>query len=277
MSQGSIAVPPSDTVVEPSPFPDSTRVHYAENPLSEVICQLRFPPVLRIDSELPAQFQERIREIFPLFKEEVSPLPELPPELSQLLKANLTPLPRNIWKFSTEDTNWEVTLTRESIALLTAAYKEWGEFRDLFVKVFDALHAEYHLSFLTRIGLRYQNLISRKILQLDEVPWSDLLQPHIAAEYAASPDLSPAIEEATHRVLITLSDNGKVNLRHGTARRQGEAELLYLIDNDFFTEEKTGVINVFKRLDHFNRESGRLFRWCITKKLHEAMGPTPVT
>ena len=47
------------------PFPETDRVIYAHNPLEQVICQFRFPPILRIDSELPAQFQDRIRHEFP--------------------------------------------------------------------------------------------------------------------------------------------------------------------------------------------------------------------
>jgi len=48
-------------------IPESPRVIYASNPLVDVICQVRFPRILRIDSELPVAFQEAIRDQFPLF------------------------------------------------------------------------------------------------------------------------------------------------------------------------------------------------------------------
>ena len=51
------------------PFPDSERVIYQRNPLLEVICQLRFPSILRIDSEAPAVFQERVRKEYPMYQE----------------------------------------------------------------------------------------------------------------------------------------------------------------------------------------------------------------
>jgi uncharacterized protein (TIGR04255 family) len=258
-----------------SPFPNSARVLYAKNPLIEVICQIRFPPVLRIDSEVPAHFQERIRAHFPLLTEEESQLPsELTPELAQLVRtAILQQAPRKSWKFTSEDASWEVTLARDFFALSTKSYTRWEDFRSRFAMVLEALQTEYRPSFLTRIGLRYQNLIVRSNLGLTDISWSELLQPHIAAEYS-SLDLSPAIRESGHRVLIELSQNGRVNLRHGTAHKQGEDELLYLIDNDFFTEDKTEVAHVLNRLDLFNGESGRLFRWCITERLHEAMEPS---
>lgn len=49
------------------PFPESKRVFYVKNPLAEVICQLRFPAILRIGAESPHEFQERIRDHLPLF------------------------------------------------------------------------------------------------------------------------------------------------------------------------------------------------------------------
>lgn len=49
------------------PFPQTERVQYKKSPLIEVISQLRFPPVLKIDSVSPANFQDEIRSDFPYF------------------------------------------------------------------------------------------------------------------------------------------------------------------------------------------------------------------
>ena len=46
-------------------FSDNTRHSYANSPLIEVICQLRFPTILSIGSTVPAQFQEAVRDEFP--------------------------------------------------------------------------------------------------------------------------------------------------------------------------------------------------------------------
>ena len=51
-------------------FPPSDRVVFEENTIEEVICQLRFPPILAIVSDVPAAFQERVREKYPLYKQE---------------------------------------------------------------------------------------------------------------------------------------------------------------------------------------------------------------
>lgn len=73
------------------PFPDVPRVIYEINPLDEVICQLRFPPVLKIDTEVPAGFQEQIRDDYP-FYESKSPLrlpTGLPPNVAPTSVAEL--------------------------------------------------------------------------------------------------------------------------------------------------------------------------------------------
>ena len=41
-------------------FSYEDRCIYRRSPLIEVICQLRFPAILRIDAQAPAQFQEAI-------------------------------------------------------------------------------------------------------------------------------------------------------------------------------------------------------------------------
>ena len=53
------------------PFPEKQRVIYKKNPLNKVICQFRFPPILRIDSEIPSSFQDSIRSDFPLYQEKI--------------------------------------------------------------------------------------------------------------------------------------------------------------------------------------------------------------
>jgi len=263
-----------------SSFPDSPRVLYEKNPLIEVTCQLHFPPILRIDSEVPAGFQEKIRNSFPFFSEEEGGfgLLDLPAELLQLVKASIaSKVTRSARKFESEDKSWTVSLTRDFIALQTRKYTRWEAFRDKLGNLIEVLEAEYRPSYFTRIGLRYQDLIVRSELGLNGVAWSELLQSHIAAEYSSP--LSQAVIEANHRALIALpSSQGYANLQHGTAFRQNQKEeALYLIDADFFTEERTEIANALNRLDIFNREAGRLFRGCITERLHEAMQPSSLT
>src|SRR5512133_4231716 len=51
------------------PFPKVKRVIYRHNPLDQVICQIRFPPILKIDAQIPSEFQDRVRKHFPSYSE----------------------------------------------------------------------------------------------------------------------------------------------------------------------------------------------------------------
>ncbi|HQU44113.1 MAG TPA: TIGR04255 family protein, partial [Pirellulales bacterium] len=71
------------------PLPEFPRVIYGKNPLEVVICQLRFPPILRIGAELPAEFQERIRKDYPEFRDRSAAL-GMPAQFAQSLPIELS-------------------------------------------------------------------------------------------------------------------------------------------------------------------------------------------
>ena len=49
-------------------FSDRPRTHYEKTLAHEVICQLRFPTILSIDTREPADFQETVRAAFPRYQ-----------------------------------------------------------------------------------------------------------------------------------------------------------------------------------------------------------------
>lgn len=51
------------------PFPDTQNFVYENNPLAKVVCQLQFPPILKIDTELPSMFQDSIRDEYSSYSE----------------------------------------------------------------------------------------------------------------------------------------------------------------------------------------------------------------
>lgn len=266
------------------PFPDSKRVIYAKNPLAEVVCQLRFPPILRIGSEAPAAFQEKIRSKYPLFKENrASEIGlELPPEIVEQitrLPGNLIPSPLRVsrisYDFISDDEQWRIGLTRDFISLSTTKYERWEDFKAHLEQPLQLFIEIYSPAFFQRVGLRYRDLICRSRLGMTNAPWSDLLESPISGELAAS-EIAGCIEGAWRQVKLRLPDNeGEVLIQHGLVNTP-ENEVCYLIDSDFSFSGRTEVKDAVKKLDSFNQKSGRLFRWCITDRLHRAMEPQPI-
>jgi uncharacterized protein (TIGR04255 family) len=259
------------------PIPESGRIIYRNNPLVEVVCQLKFPPVLRVESELPAEFQEAIRTDYPIYTEpHASLIPEgLHPEIARLVGSILPAPGGKTHEFISEDQTWKLTLCRDFIALKCSKYERWEHFRQRFRGPFDELVQIYRPAFFSRIGLRYQNAIRRRTLGLEGVDWGELLQPYIAGTLSSS--ISSDVEDVLQVVSLRLPENrGKITMRHGLVRDSTTNEVCYAIDNDFYTEEKTLVADALEKLDYYNGYSGRVFRWSVKERLDRAMEPQPV-
>jgi uncharacterized protein (TIGR04255 family) len=259
-------------------FPEVPRVIYEKNPLEEVICQLRYPTILKIDAESPVAYQEQIRADYPYYERKPAfkfPL-GLPPDVAQMVVSNLSFGGQDSHDFSSRDRFWDLKLNRDFIALTCRSYSRWEDFCQRLVGPFGALTAQYQPSFFTRIGLRYRNVIRPSRLQLQGHPWNELLQPWVSGVLGSS-DAAGDVEIMGTTTLIRLPDEvGKTQVSFGLALDQTTNENVFIIDADFFTEQQTDASDVFKRLDAFHRQAGFLFHWCITDRLHEAMGPRAV-
>jgi uncharacterized protein (TIGR04255 family) len=255
-------------------FPSSPRVIYHNCPLVEVICQLRFPPVLRIETAPPAELQERVRSVFPLFESaRAGELPPLPPPIAQLMgqKGIAT-----AYSFLTEDRSMTLSLSRESIALSTGTYSRWEDFRQRLQEPLRSFIEIYRPAYFSRIGLRYQDAIQRGRLGLTGSKWSQLLRPEILGELAL-PQFEDNLQEARRVIRVKFADgSGSILLQHGLGQAAGATEPCYVIDFDFSIDAKTEVSNAEMVLDRFNNRAGRAFRWCITDTLHRALGPREI-
>lgn len=258
------------------PFPESTRVIYKRNPLVEVICQVTFPPILKIEAAPPAEFQERVRKVFPIYAEVQPDAPpaNVPPEFAKMAKAMFPMKFRPMGhQFSTEDEICSMTLRRDALGLKTLDYKTWDLFRPHVESLLTNLIDVYKPAFFSRVGLRYINVIQRSSLGLKDQPWADLLKPHIAGELAAA-ELKDRVDIAQREIRVLLDKGKFVTIRHGlVALEEDSAEPCFLIDSDFYTENRLEPTNAFATLDGFNGQSGHLFRWCIKDALHKAMEP----
>jgi len=261
-------------------FPEAARVNYKKNPLDKVICQLRFPPILSIDKEIPAQFQDSVREFFSGFyekEEAILPIPagikkELPPELFRQIMPSQT---KN-YKFSSEDSISTINLTRTFLALTTTNYETWEGFIERLSGPLEALINIYKPAYFSRIGLRYVDIIKRSVLKLEDINWNELLQPFVLG-LLGSDKVSSDIETFETKYQIPLEDGESMvrivmSLVDWEKANQNGIEECFMIDTDFYAK-KTEITNVMGKLEYFHIQASRLIQWLITKKLHDAMEP----
>jgi uncharacterized protein (TIGR04255 family) len=263
---------------------ETNREIYACNPLAEVTAQLRFPPILRIEAETPARFQESIRDRYPLYRR-VAAIGQLPPDIPPPVRSLIEGMGAAAGPvqhlFETQDRRSNVTLSRETVALKTTAYTRWEEFRDQLNGVRAAFEEIYHPASYTRLGLRYVDILRRSILGLSDVAWAELLNPSIGGELSA-PEFGDSIDSAQRQLHCKLdADNCFLTLKTGIALARAAApsaakEKCFLIDSDFHTHKLTETNRVTATLDIFNRASGNLFRWAIRPRLRDALQPKPL-
>lgn len=254
-------------------FPPARRVVYEKTSLVEVICQLRFPPILKIDSDPVSDFQERVRSALPGYDRRAlghvqAPViiaggtPVMVPQLSDQ---------RVEHAFLSADGSAKVTLGRDFVAYTTQAYDRWESFKRTLQLTVDAVSASYGPAWATRVGLRYQNVIRRSRLGMQDQPWGALLRSSVLGLLG---DSTVNVDHALREDAFPLdvgSQAGRGRVFHGLVMQ--EEEQCYLLDTDFFVEDVVTWPNVPTVLDELHQQSWHCFRYFTTEKLHQAMRP----
>ena len=266
-------------------FPSSAREIYDINPLFQVVCQIRYPAILSISASSPAQFQDGIRDAYPLYEEQsnsfVPPLAGVPKEIANLIAATPFPQlpvpPQPAYHFFTESRARQISLTQEFIAVTEHQYSRWEDFKEEVKLAERVLCETYAPAFYRRVGLRYVDVLDRRKLGLLDTPWSELFNPSFIGLLGGG-DFANHVQELQAESLLRIpgEDQGQVHLRHGLARSSENDDQVYLIDADFYTDQRSKSDDLFTTLDRFNRLGGNLFRWAISEKLRTALGPTKI-
>ena len=119
------------------------------------------------------------------------------------------------FQFLSSDGEWTVSLTREFVALSTTNYTSWEEFRENMGLVIRALLDVYTPAFITRVGLRYQNVIDRKSLNLEGCAWKRLIEGYVLGPLAEN-KVAEAVAEHRNTLGVRLEgQNDFVRLEHG--------------------------------------------------------------
>lgn len=256
-------------------FPESERIVFRENPLCTVLCRLSFPPILKISTSKPAEFQDRIRNRYPQFREGPMKLEGLPPGIPKQALAQVLGMIRRqpdyvpAWLFSDQERSREITLIQHSVVLAASVYECWEEFAPEIRLMESALWESYQPTFLTGLGLRYQNVIDRDKLGMSTLAWSDLLEEFILGPIAVHAD---KVRTARYVTEIQLAEvpGAVVRIMHGYLNDGNPGK--FVIDSDFIIKRKLQREDIWDVLEQFRKHAGRLFRNCLTNRLRERLG-----
>jgi uncharacterized protein (TIGR04255 family) len=228
-------------------------VTYTNTPLVDVTCQLTFPQNLKISAAPPVGFQEKVKDMFPLFA------------LTQ---------DKTAYNFMSTDQRWQLVLGKGALTLVARQYDGWMNFSKYLQGAMAALEQEYPPQFVIRVGLRFRNIIRKSALGVTDKEWNQLLQAKWTGDLAWAGTAGEM--KATHSEVLMGLNGGKdlVCVRHGLVPiAQPIQEMGYLIDHDFFVDGQFAMSDVPKTLNDYHQSAQRFFKLWVTDTLHQAMKP----
>lgn len=248
-------------------FPHHPDIPLAAPPLAEVICQVRFPPILRIAREEPSEFQEHIRARFPLLDIEQGVVVKFPAPASG--GAPSAEVPPRVFRFGSEDSRTFVALAVDFYALSTQRYTHWADFAADLALVQAAVEAVYRPAHATRIGLRFINRFTPQgahCATMSEV--LALFRPELTALFHTDAWSQPA---SLVTQLNLPDDQAMLTLR--TAFSDAEEEPFFLLDFDYYEEGRLDFDKLVERCDNYHRVIYNAFRWSLRESSLTRFGP----
>lgn len=233
-------------------------LYIKNNPLERVLIQLRFHPILLIDSKEPVDFQEKIRDKFPYYSSFINKLSN---------NNELQDIKKNYIFRKNQNGNEYIILNRDSISLNTDKYDKWENFKKNFKLALDSFESIYKPNLYTRIGLRYTDIISRKKLNKPKYKWSNLINEKYLGFISEEFEI---IYNKNQYIIRLDKKNNIANISTSIEKRDYDNNC-FCIDTDlsFIGEVKNNEIE--KRINCLHSYSRPIFRNIITKKLHEIL------
>lgn len=250
-------------------FGDHEDVVFAGAPLTSVLCQVKFPPILSVAAPAGvAGFQEAMRAEYPrLLDVEQSASFQVSPEPSMSLSAP-------VWKFTDEDAAWTVSLSIDFVSLDTPTYSSIDEFLSRLDRVLSALHRTLRPASSTRVGIRKINHFvsdTRNTASLLGIIRPELLGPLATESF-------PAPISGAGSFLQFHEDESTIFVVRTGLDTDEEHPLIFVLDMDYFTErpfEIDGGDALSTSIRHFSDGMTSFFHWAVEADYKKTLSPHP--
>lgn len=242
------------------------------SPIQRALCNVQFSPVMKINDGSGAsftQFQDTIRGEYPNLRLEQEQSVQLQIDDSGNVNSPvLVNLP--VWRFGDKLSQWEVSLTRESISLSTgSAYVGRDDFVRRMVRLLEAVETEFQPAQSVRVGCRYLNVIEDSRLEK--------LDRHVRAEFLgfATEDYSPEFAFSDCRArfaidqkILSVRWGGlEPNMVHDPSFMISRPTRTWFMDIDCFTNEVDdfSVSSLKFICESLTERVYTMFRWAVTE------------
>jgi uncharacterized protein (TIGR04255 family) len=256
-------------------IPQAPAFSLRSHQLAQVLCQVRFSPVLRIrQDDAIVDFQETIRETYPQYAKHQG--------ISMLItpggvQQQAEPVAQH--RFTDADGAFTAVLAPDFVALETRNYIDVEDFQGRVVSLVEAVQQQYAPAQIHRLGLRFINEL-RLSTPDPKTEMREALAPSLLG--AAGSDELRDVFTAGEAVLQMADDDTHIQVRHGLYPQGGttvdptvepaqptpEQQLpFYLLDIDAYTDSKVtySVEGVATRMRSFNDDIRSFFAWAVNE------------
>lgn len=252
----------------PIRFPRADEIRLANPPLAEVVCQVRFPPILRIAKEEPVDLQERVRRRFPQLDLEHKMRVKVPAPGSEASpEATLSP---RIYRFKNEEEDAFISLAPDFYALTSHNYSHWSRFVEDFGLVHGAVQEIYQPSNAKRVGLRFINHLTFENTGTSSVAeLFQLVRPELIAILEAKvwKDANKLVSQLT---FVDEANDGQLTYNYGFETADGPKLVL---DFDYYQQGNLPLAGLLERLERYHDIIHDVFRWSVLEEALKRFGP----
>lgn len=244
--------------------------------VKQCICQIRYPNILKINEELPSEFQDKIKDKFPnveILNEEQNQLffqkndnEEVVPQLFQNKVKN--------YKFSSKDETYIINLTGTFLAISTEKYNGWNNFFNLFNEIVKIFVEIYSPAYINRVGLRYINAFDKKAYGLkNNISWSSLFNSHILGLLNAPNIKNRVVNNQIQSELKLEKDSSSIRIISALANVKNSPNINIVLDTDSMINKITQFSELKDNLAYLHDESMGFYLSCLKEKMINLMEP----
>jgi uncharacterized protein (TIGR04255 family) len=174
-----------------------------------------------------------------------------------------------------------VNLTSKFISLACRRYTGWEDFAKKLDKPLAAFIKIYRPAYFERVGLRYLNFISRQALDVEDIPFSELIAPCYLGPLGEDDVSEQTASRCTVEADLALRGSCRVKLHAGPGKvqrpgGQSDNEVKFIFDMDLYCPGKVEVNYSVGALQMLHGHAYPIFRGAITDKLHKALNPKAI-
>ncbi len=260
-----------------TPFgPPVQEVPLSRAPLVNVIAQVRFPAVMKIEADrgFVATFQESIRNDYPILRQERQLGVMMGPGGVQPQDAG------TVWRFENRDPDaWQVTLAPTFVSLSAKRYTRRSDLLARLTVVLHAIEGWLHPNVCDRIGVRYVDRVTGAPL----ARLSKLVRPEIlglAGDEAVLDDVE--VIHALSDTLFQFDDSSQLRGRWGRLPAgatydpgiEPAREPSWLLDLDHYTSQPENFDHaaISGKVADFSDRIYTFFRWAVTEMFLDEFG-----